>query len=214
MVVSIVFVNEAIRRIPIQYARRVRGVDATQSSYLPFKLTQAGVMPIIFASSVLTFPTIIAQFITGTADPGSRVYEIAINITNLEVFNFRSYQYLILYFVLIFFFAFFYTFVVMKPEDTSENLQKSGGFIPGIRPGNATTKFITSTLVRLTFVGAIFLALLAVIPSLVRLTDQGADLLIFTGIGGTSLLIIVSVILDTLRQAKSFTLTRSYEMYK
>jgi preprotein translocase subunit SecY len=102
----------------------------------------------------------------------------------------------------------------MKPEDTSENLQKSGGFIPGIRPGNATTKFITSTLVRLTFVGAIFLALLAVIPSLVRLTDQGADLLIFTGIGGTSLLIIVSVILDTLRQAKSFTLTRSYEMYK
>ena len=106
------------------------------------------------------------------------------------------------------------TFVTYKPSETADNLKKGGGFIPGIRPGKETEKFITTVLIRLTFWGALFLGVIAIIPSLLRLLPQGTNLVIFTGIGGTSLLIVVGVITDTIRQIKSVAVTRSYEQFK
>ncbi len=214
LIMGIVFVTEATRKVTIQYARRVRGIDAAQSSFLPLKINQAGVMPIIFASSLLTFPTIIAQFVTNMSEPGTSLYNIGLKITQLTIFDYRSYQYIAFYFVMIFLFTYFYSFIVMKPEETAENLQKSGGFIPGIRPGKSTAKFISNVMVRLTFLGALFLGIIAILPNLVRLTDQGSTMLVLTGVGGTSLLIIIGVVLDTFRQLKSLTVTKSYEMYR
>ncbi|HRP36516.1 MAG TPA: SecY family transport protein, partial [Candidatus Dojkabacteria bacterium] len=118
------------------------------------------------------------------------------------------------FFLMIVIFSFFYTFVTYKPADTADNLKKSGGFIPGLRPGKVTQKYITNVLIKLTVVGSLFLATIAIIPNLARLTPQGANLAILSGIGGTSILIVVGVVLDTIRQMKSLTVTRSYEQYK
>jgi preprotein translocase subunit SecY len=216
LIAGIVFINEATRKVTIQYARRVRSTGASQSSFLPLKINQAGVMPIIFASSFLTFPTIIANLIVGTAEEGTSLYKIGETINNSPIFNANNPQpaYFILFFVLIIVFTYVYSFIVMKPGDTADNLKKSGGFIPGIRPGDSTAKYITTVMLRLTFVGSFFLAFIALLPNLVRLTERGSQMTIFVGIGGTSILIIVGVILDTMRQMKSLTVTRSYEMYR
>ena len=119
--------------------------------------------------------------------------------------------YNILYFLFIIIFTFFYTFIAVNPDEQAENLKKGGGFIPGIRPGNSTAKYIKDILVRLTVIGAIFLATVALIPSLIR---RGAQLAILSGIGGTSILIVVGVVLDTIRNLKSMIVSRSYEEYK
>jgi len=216
---GIVFINEGTRKISIQYARRVRSTGKALSSFLPLKINQAGVMPIIFASSILTFPGIIASLLTGTTDPGSTLYQIGEYLNNSPVFGTitsggPSTQYFIVFFILIIVFTFFYSFIVMKPQDTADNLQKSGGFIPGIRPGSLTAKYITHVMIRLTVVGALFLAIIALLPNLVGLTERGSTMSIFVGIGGTSLLIIIGVVLDTIRQMKSLTVSRSYEMYR
>ncbi len=224
LILSIVYINEAVRKLTIQYARRFR-TTGVQSTYLPLKLNQAGVMPVIFASALLSFPQILAQIIISATSEGSMLYKVgeAINnsflgtqsnfLTN-EGFLKDSVYYLITFFILIVLFSFFYTFVTYKPADTADNLKKSGGFIPGLRPGKITQKYITSVLIRLTVVGSLFLAFIAIIPNLVRLTPEGANLAILSGIGGTSILIVVGVILDTVRQMKSLTVTRSYEQYK
>ena len=214
LVAGIVYINEATRKLTIQYASRVRGTGSSHSNFLPLKLNQAGVMPIIFASSILTFPTLIGQFILSAAEPGTSIHEMIQGILSSPVFDYRSMQYMALYFFLILAFTIFYSFIILKPEETAENLKKSGGFIPGIRPGSATTKFITRIMLRLTIVGAIFLAVIAILPNIVRLTEQGQNMIILTGIGGTSILIIVGVVLDTMRQMKSLTVSKSYEMYK
>lgn len=210
----IVLVNEATRKVVINYARRVRDGVNTQSSYLPLKLNQAGVMPIIFASSILAFPTIIAQFIINSSSPDTSIYNVASQVSTSTLFNFTSVESLILYFIFIILFTYFYAFIIMKPEETSENLQKSGGFIKGIRPGASTTKYIVGVMSRLSLVGAIFLGVIALVPNLVRFTEQGRNLFVFTTIGGTSILIIVGVILDTIRQMRSIAVTRNYEKYK
>lgn len=212
MIAGIVFVTEAVRKIPIQYARRVRGrmMYGGQSSYLPLKINQAGVMPVIFAASLLTFPQILTQFFISASNPSSIFYKISEKL-NLLYSGEYLWVYNLLYFVFIVAFSFFYTFVVLNPNEQAENLQKSGGFIPGIRPGKSTAKHITDILIRLTVIGSLFLATVALIPSVAR---RGTELAVLSGIGGTSILIVVGVILDTVRQLKSMVVTRSYEAYK
>jgi preprotein translocase subunit SecY len=210
----IVFVEQAIRKISVQYARRVRGTETVQSSYLPLKINQSGVMPIIFASALLTFPSIIGQVVLGVIDPANSLYETAVSVLSLPIFNYQTAEYIMFYFVLIIIFTFFYAFIVMKPEDTADNLKKSGGFVPGIRPGTATRKYITSVMLRLATAGSIFLGIIAVLPNILMLTEQGANLNVLVLIGGSSILIIVSVVVDTYRQMKSLRVTRSYEIYK
>lgn len=210
----IVYVEQAIRKITVQYARRVRGTETVQSSYLPLKINQSGVMPIIFASALLTFPSIIGQVVQGVVEPTSSIYTGVSTLLSQPIFIYGTWQYTTFYFVMIILFTFFYSFIVMKPEDTADNLRKSGGFIPGIRPGAATRKYITHVMLRLATVGSIFLGMVAIIPNVVRLSEVGQQFSILTLIGGSSILIIVSVIVDTYRQMKSMRVSRSYEVYK
>ena len=224
LIMSIVYINEAVRKLPIQYARRFR-TAGVQSNYLPLKLNQAGVIPVIFASAMLAFPQIVAQLLVTTAKEGTIFYRFGRSIDGSflgstssvlagENFLRDNIYYLVTFFVLIIAFAFFYTFVTYKPADTADNLKKSAAFIPGLRPGKVTQDYITRVLIRLTVVGSLFLATIAIIPNLARLTEQGANLALLSGVGGTSLLIVVGVVLDTIRQMKSLTVTRSYEQYK
>ena len=193
---GVVYITEAQRQIPINYAKRVRGFKmyGGVSTYLPLRVNQAGVIPIIFALSILLFPGMIANFFVGSK---------IVFLSNLaEVFNrFLTNQliYGFLYFVLVVGFTYFYTAITFDPKSISENIQKQGGYIPGIRPGPSTAQFLTHLLNRITLVGAVFLGLIAILPSIV----QG-----FTGIsaitlGGTSLLIVVSVALDVMKQVES-----------
>ncbi|HLD03942.1 MAG TPA: preprotein translocase subunit SecY [Candidatus Dojkabacteria bacterium] len=220
LVGGIVFITEATRKVTIQYARRFRGNGVAQDSYLPLKINQAGVMPVIFAFAMLTFPQIIGQILSTIQNTDSIFYKIGDLINNsflgarTSLVSDSLIKYQLVLFILIFAFSFFYTFVVFKPKETADNLKKSGGFIPGIRPGVETEKYITKILVRLTTVGGIFLAVIAIIPNLVQATPQGATLTLFRGIGGTSLLIVVGVILDTMRRMKSLAVTRSYDQYR
>jgi preprotein translocase subunit SecY len=212
MIAGIVFITEAVRKVPIQYARRVRGrkMAGGQNTYLPLKINQAGVMPVIFAASFLTFPQILTQFFMSAADQTSLFYRIS-EKASLIYSNEYLWLYNLLYFVMIVGFTFFYTFVVLNPSEQAENLKKAGGFIPGIRPGKPTAKFLMNIMIRLTVIGAIFLASVSLIPSLARRETQ---LAILSGIGGTSILIVVGVILDTIRRMKSMIISRSYEGYK
>lgn len=221
LIYGITFITEATRKITIQYASRVRASQTGQNSYLPLKINQAGVMPVIFASALLTFPQIIAQLLVGVAQPDTFFWKVGNKILNS--FLSKGYAqgntsdivlYELCFLLVIVFFTFFYTFVTYKPSETADNLKKGGGFIPGIRPGKETEKFIQTVLIRLTFWGALFLGVVSIIPSVIRLLPQGSNLAIFTGIGGTSMLIIVGVITDTIRQIKSVAVTRSYEQYK
>ncbi|MBD3280242.1 preprotein translocase subunit SecY [Candidatus Dojkabacteria bacterium] len=212
MIAGIVYVTEATRKLKIQYARRVRATGAMQSSFLPLKLNQAGVIPVIFASSLLTFPQIVAQFAVEQLDSGV-FYDVASAINDSFLTDFSSTGYLLTYFTLIVAFSYFYTFVVMKPDEVADNLKKSGGFIPGIRPGESTAKYVAQVLVKLTFVGSIFLASIALVPNLFRIGFEEQNLLVLSGIGGTSILILVGVIIDTYRQVGSYIVTSSYEKY-
>jgi preprotein translocase subunit SecY len=220
LVWAIVHITEATRKIVIQYANRVRSQGGS-SSYLPLKLNQAGVMPVIFASALLTFPQMIGQLLSGSSDTNGILYKIGNAINNSFLNSGRTgasgmdtFYYEALYFVLIIVFSYFYTFVTFKPSETADNLKKSAGFIPGIRPGKETEHHITYILLRLTFVGSLFLAVVALIPSLIRLMPQGASLNILRGIGGTSILIVVGVIIDTIRQMKSVSVAKSYDQFK
>jgi preprotein translocase subunit SecY len=221
LIYGITFITSSTRKLTIQYASRVRAVQSGQSSYLPLKINQAGVMPVIFASALLTFPQIIAQLLTSLSDKASFLYKIGDHINNSflgSAYRTGKTEEILMYefcfFLLIIFFTYFYTLVTFKPSETADNLKKSGGFIPGIRPGKETEKHILSILLRLTFWGSLFLGIVALIPSLLRLLPQGTNLTIFSGIGGTSLLIVVGVITDTIRQIKSVAVTRSYDQFK
>jgi len=197
IVAFIIFVETAQRRIPIQYAKRVVGrkVYGGQSSHLPLKINISGVIPPIFASSIMMFPATIGSFIqidwvqraSASLSPGT-VY------------------YYILYIVMIVFFCFFYTAVTFKPDDVAENLKKNGGFIPGIRPGKKTAEFIDFVLTRLTVVGAIYLSAVCVMPTL--LISKFNVPFYF---GGTALLIVVGVAIDTISQIESHLVMRNYD---
>jgi preprotein translocase subunit SecY len=197
LVAAIVFLESGRRKIPVQYAKRVVGrkVYGGQSTHIPLKINTAGVIPPIFASSLIAFPATIAGFIqilwvqriAGNLAPGSLIYTM-------------------LYVGLIVFFCFFYTAVVLNPVDMADNMKKYGGFIPGIRPGQRTSDYIYRVLTRITFAGAIYLAIVCVIPELL-IYKMGVPFYF----GGTSLLIVVGVGLDTAQQIESHMLTRHYE---
>lgn len=198
--VGVIYVQQALRKIPVQYAKRlVAGKPrGGQSTHLPLKVNSAGVIPVIFASSLFMFPPMIAGFFG--ADDG-----VAGWIT--RNFDFSNPLGLVVYVTLIILFTYFYTFVQVNPEQMAENLKKQGGYIPGIRPGKTTQVYITRILYRLTFVGAIFLATVSILP--VFFTEL-AGLPPAVQIGGTSLLIVVGVALDSMKQIESQLIQRSY----
>lgn len=203
-VVGVVIINEGQRNIPVQYARQIRGnrTFGGSSTHLPLRVNMAGVIPIIFAISVVLFPPMIAQFFLH-----ARTAWIASLATKtIEIFN-NQLIYGIVYFVLVFAFTYFYTEVIFHPDQIAENLQKQGGFIPGIRPGKPTATYLGYTAHRIIFVGALFLSLIAILPLLMQY---------FTGvqsmaIGGTSLLIVVSVVIETVKQIESQLTMREYD---
>ncbi len=200
----IVFMNEAIRRIPISYARRVGRAGPT-ASYIPLRLNQAGVIPIVFAVSLVLLPSLIGQFLAGSGNP--KLVGYATTLTQL--FDPTSLFYNLTYFLLVVGFTYFYTSVVFNPQRTSENLQKSGGFIPGIRPGQQTTIYLNKVLNRITLVGAIFLGLIAILPSFFQSAIGVANL----AIGGTGVLIVVSVVLELVRELESQLVMKRYETF-
>jgi preprotein translocase subunit SecY len=200
----IVFMNEAVRQIPINYARRV-GRAAISSSYIPLRLNQAGVIPIIFAVSLVLLPSLMSQFLANA--PNEQIARIATNL--VLYFSPDSVVYNLIYFLLVFGFTYFYTAIVFNPEKIAENLQKSGGFIPGIRPGSHTTKYLGGVLNRITLVGASFLGLVAIMPSFFQNTLGVANL----AIGGTGILIVVSVVLEATRELEAQLVMKRYETY-
>ncbi|OGB90563.1 preprotein translocase subunit SecY [candidate division WOR-1 bacterium RIFCSPHIGHO2_01_FULL_53_15] len=199
MIVAIVIVQEGQRRVQVQYAKRIVGrkMYGGQSTYIPLRINQGGVIPIIFASSVLLFPATIAQFI-----PNPFVQKI------VGMLSPSGSLYLIFYFALIFFFTYFYTAITFNPVELAENIKKYGGFITGIRPGKPTAQYLEYTITRLTLVGATFLAIIAVVPSIV---ESLTHITSFQGLGSTSLLIVVGVALDLVRQIETHLVTRQYE---
>ena len=200
----IVFMNEATRQIPINYARRV-GRTGLANSYLPLRLNQAGVIPIIFAVSLVLLPSLLSQFLSGV--PNQQVAQLATKIATS--FNPQSLIYNVFYFFLVFGFTYFYTAVVFNPEKIAENLQKSGGFIPPIRPLSLTTKYLNNVLNRITLVGAVFLGLIAIMPSFFQNVIGVANL----AIGGTGILIVVSVVLEMTRELESQLVMKRYDSY-
>jgi preprotein translocase subunit SecY len=201
----IIFMNEATRQIPIHYARRGSGGSVPFSSYLPLRLNQAGVIPIIFAVSLVLLPSLASQFLSGIGN--NQIAQLAGNFA--ELFKPQSFLYNAVYFLLVFGFTYFYTAVVFNPEKISENLQKAGGFIPGIRPGSETSKYLSFVLGRITLVGGIFLGSIAILPSLFQNTIGIANL----AIGGTGILIVVSVVLEVTRELEGELAMRKYETF-
>lgn len=195
IIAGIIYIQQAERKIPVQYAKRVVGrkIYGGQSTYLPLKVNSAGVIPIIFAISILLFPATIAQFIPSLSF-------IAQEFTG-------SWYYHILYAILVIIFTYFYTAITFNPTEVAENLRKYGGFIPGIRPGKPTAEYLDRILTRITLIGALFLAFIAVIPTyIIRITNIPTFYL-----GGTSLLIVVGVALETVQQLEAQMLMRHYE---
>lgn len=199
VIAALVAVNEGQRRIPIHYAKRVVGrrVYGGQSTFLPLRVNMGGVIPIIFGMSIMMFPATIASWF-----PRSGISTF-IN----TYFHFGTVLYNTLYALLIFFFTYFYVAIIFNPADVADNIKKYGGFIPGIRPGRPTADYIDRVLSRLTFAGGIFLALIAILPNFV-IKVTGITSLYF---GGTALLIVVGVALDTMKQLEAHLLLRSYE---
>jgi preprotein translocase subunit SecY len=203
----VVFMNEAFRKISIQYARRIKGGKSTggQRSHLPVKVNVAGVMPVIFSVSLMMIPTFIARLLLSSqkenlANIGQKI---------LIWFSQTSPIYMIVYFLLVFMFTFFTSIIFFNAEDLAEDLKKSGAYIPGIRPGNATKNYLEYVITRITLAGAIFLGLIALLPSFAQAFTSIGSL----AVSGTSVLIIVSVILETAKQVDSMTIGQNYEKY-
>jgi preprotein translocase subunit SecY len=210
VIAAVVFINEGQRRIPVQYASRVRGrrMYQGQTQYLPLKVTMAGVIPIIFAVSILLFPAQIASYFT--ASDIDWVRDVAVWIsTNLSGQNNQSILlYGSLYFLLVVFFTYFYTAFQFRPDQTADYLRKNGGFIPGIRPGKPTEEFLSRVTNRITLGGALFLGIIAILPYLVSAFVPGTSSL---QLGGTSILIMVSVVVETMKQLEAQMMMRHYE---
>lgn len=204
----IIFMNEGQRNLPVTYAKRVRGskVYGGVDTHLPIKVNASGVVPIIFAISMVIFPTIIAQFLK-QADSAA-VVDFA---TKMENFFNNQWYYSAIFFVLVLFFTYFYTFIIFQPKQIAENLQKQGGYIPGIRPGEDTELHLTKIIQRLTLAGAIFLGIVAVLPTLAQAITGVSNQTL--NLGGTSLLIVVAVVLESMRQIRSQLITRTYDTY-
>ncbi|MFZ2205589.1 MAG: preprotein translocase subunit SecY [Minisyncoccia bacterium] len=203
VIAGVVVVTEAERPIPVTYAKRVRGVKSYGggSTYLPLRVNQAGVIPIIFALSILLFPQMIGNFLSTSSNA------ILLKISHvLSSFSQTTVLYSVLYFILVFLFTYFYTAVTFDPEALSSNLQKNGAFIPGVRPGAATAEYISKVLNRITMLGAVFLGLIAVLPLVMR----AATGITAIALGGTALLIVVSVVLDLIKKVDAQISMREY----
>lgn len=203
-VVGVVVITQGTRNIPVSYAKQIRGnrMYGGTSSYLPLRVNMAGVIPIIFAISIILFPSMIAQFFVGAKTP----LVASLAQKTLEIFQNQLF-YGIVYFLLVVAFTYFYTAIIFRPDQIAEHLQKQGGFIPGIRPGNPTVEYLGKTINRVILAGALFLGVLAVLPlGIQQLTGTQA-----LTIGGTSLLIVVSVVIETVEQIESQLLMREYE---
>ncbi|MBI5399826.1 preprotein translocase subunit SecY [Candidatus Saganbacteria bacterium] len=199
MIVAIVIVQEGQRRIQVQYAKRVVGrkIYGGQNTFIPIRINQGGVIPIIFASSVLLFPATMAQFIPN----GAAQHLIAWLSPSGPFYTF-------LLFALIFFFTYFYTAITFNPTELAENIKKYGGFITGIRPGKPTAQYLEYVISRLTLVGALFLAIVAIVPTFI---ESATHITSFQGLGSTALLIMVGVAMDLVRQIETHLVTRQYE---
>jgi preprotein translocase subunit SecY len=197
VIASIVFVQEGQRRIPIQYAKRVIGqrMSGGGQTYLPLRVNMAGVIPVIFAASIMAFPQTIGQLINTNASKDFVAF-----------FNYGNWPYIVAESIFIILFTYFYTAVTFNPVDQADNLKKYGGFIPGVRPGRPTAEFLDRVLARLTFPGALYLALVAAIPTI--LVSQTSANFFFAG---TSILIVVGVALDTMKQLEAQLMMRNYE---
>ncbi|MBL7158984.1 preprotein translocase subunit SecY [Candidatus Microgenomates bacterium] len=205
VIMATVIVDEATRKITIQYAKRIRGgkMYGGQATHLPLRINQAGVIPIIFSVSIVLLPGILGRFLEQVPNP--LISSFARGIGNL--FNPNGFFYNATYFILIIGFTYFYTAVTFNPQKIASEIQKHGGFIPGIRPGTPTAKFLNYILVRITLVGAIFLGVIALLPSLARVATGVTTMML----GGTGILIVVSVVLETVKQFESMLIMREYE---
>ncbi|MBU1778244.1 preprotein translocase subunit SecY [Patescibacteria group bacterium] len=203
-IIGVVVINEGQRNIPVQYARQVRGnkMYGGTSTHLPLRVNMAGVIPIIFAISLILFPSMIAQFFVHA----ETAFLASIAQWIIELFQNQLF-YGILYFVLVSGFTYFYTEIIFHPTQIAENLQKQGGFIPGIRPGRHTSEYLANTTHKIIFVGALFLGVIAILPLIMRYFTGMQSL----AIGGTSLLIVVSVVIETVKQVESQLTMREYE---
>ncbi|MBI2640777.1 MAG: preprotein translocase subunit SecY [Candidatus Sungbacteria bacterium] len=204
VIAGVVIISEGQRNVPVSYAKRIRGMRmyGGVSTHLPLRVNQAGVIPIIFAISIILFPGLIGSFLAGVPNP----YVQSLSRFLIQIFN-NQWAYGIVYFLLVFVFTYFYTAVTFDPKAIADNIQKQGGFILGIRPGRPTAEFLYSILNRITLAGGIFLGAVAVLPLLV----QGVFGVQTLTIGGTALLIVVSVALETMKQVDAQLVMREYE---
>ena len=213
LITAVVFIQQAERRIPVQYAKRVVGrkMYGGQSSHIPMKIAMAGVMPIIFASSFMTFPAMIIQIFDPSiaTHPGfwNVIYNFSIATSSSDVAIGYTIANAIVYLLLIVGFTFFYIYATFNPAEVSANIKKNGGFIPGIRAGKPTTEYLSSVLTKLTLFGGLFLALIAILPMFMRFLPEGLNV----AFGGTSILIIVGVALETVQQLESQLVMKHYK---
>lgn len=205
VIAGVVLVSEAQRNVPVAYAKRVRGnkMFGGVNTHLPLRLNQAGVVPIIFALSIMIFPALIAQFFVNAKSAMLANYAQKV----IALFNTQGWTYAGIYFVMVFAFTYFYTAVVFNPEEIAENVQKNGGFVPGLRPGQQTADFLSRVLNRITVAGAFFLALIAILPIIMQ-NYTGTQALTF---GGTSLLIVVSVVIEVIKKVDAQLTMHDYE---
>src|SRR5579859_2003162 len=207
VIAVMVFMNEAVRKVQIQYAKRIRGERTLggQTTHFPIRVNVAGVLPIIFAISIMLVPTLLGRLML--AAPYKQFHQLGQNLTVWFVQT--SPIYIITYFIIVFAFTFFSALIFFNAEDIAEELKKSDAFVPGIRPGGPTKKFLEYVVIRVTFVGALFLGSIAVLPSIVQVFTQINSL----AIGGTSMLIVVSVVLETAKQIESMLVGENYDKY-
>lgn len=204
VIAGVVIISEGQRNVPVSYAKRIRGMRTYGgvSTHLPLRVNQAGVIPIIFAISIILFPGLIGSFLAGVPNP---IMQRAANFL-IQIFN-NQLLYGVVYFVLVFMFTYFYTAVTFDPKAIADNVQKQGGFILGVRPGRPTAEFLSRILSRITLVGGLFLGIVAVLPLVV----QGIFSIQALTLGGTALLIVVSVVLETMKQVEAQLVMREYE---
>lgn len=205
VIAGVILVTEAQRNIPVSYAKRVRGDKqfGGVNTHLPLRLNQAGVIPIIFAISMMLFPALIAQFFLNAKSALLATYAQK----TIDLFNSQGWFYGITYFILVVLFTYFYTAIVFNPDEVAENVQRSGGFIPGIRPGKTTADYLYRVLNRITLPGSLFLGLIAILPFVVQKFTNTQSLTL----GGTSLLIVVAVVIETIKQIDSQLTMHDYE---
>ena len=213
LVTAVVFIQQAERRIPVQYAKRVVGrkMMGAQNTYIPLKIAMAGVMPIIFASSFMTFPAMLIQIFIHDIESQTGfwnvIYNLSVATSSSDVAIGYTIANAVIYLLLIVGFTFFYIYATFNPAEVSANIKKNGGFIPGIRAGKPTTEYLSSVLTKLTLFGGLFLALIAILPMFMRFLPEGLNV----AFGGTSILIVVGVALETVQQLESQLVMKHYK---